>query len=137
METVLEIIHGDVYIESAVMDIAMLVRKCGKENDIINFARKGVYIHTSDEEGILEYMQGAKNLFDFTIGGIVSTKKEHGLNLIFKYNHVALPTMIMKVRRISDGSMFKNVEFDVTVIDDNLTFVRCDFGASFVEGVLK
>lgn len=137
METVLEIIQGDVFTERAVMDIAMLVRKCGKVNDIISFAGNRVYIRTSDDESALQYMHTAKDLIDFDLGELVSNKKEHGLNLTYKLKHVALPTMIMKALYFSDSIVFKNVEFDVTAVSDSLRFIVGDFGASFAEEVLK
>lgn len=137
METVLEIIQGDVYIERAVMDIARLVCKCGKVNDVISFAGNSVYIRTSDDKSVLDYMHTVKDSFEFRLGDVISTKKKHGLHLTYMYRNVSLPTMIMKVLHFSDSIMFKNVEFDVTAVSDSLRFIRGDFGASFAEEVLR
>nr|DAF31586.1 MAG TPA: hypothetical protein [Caudoviricetes sp.] len=137
METVLEIIKRNSTVENAVMYIAKSVRKCGKVNDVISFSGKNIYIRTSDDESTLSYMHELKDFFEFRLGGTISTDKEHGLHLELLYYDVVLPTMIMKVHRLSDGVMFKNVEFDVSAIGSDLKFVRDIFGASFTEEVLK
>lgn len=137
METVLEIIKRNSTVENAVMYIAKAVRKCGKVNDVISFSGKNIYIRTSDDESTLSYMHELKDFFEFRLGETISTEKEHGLHLELLYYNVVLPTMIMKVYRLSDGVTFKNVEFDVSAIGSDLKFVRDIFGASFVEEVLK
>lgn len=138
METALEIIEKDSLARVAVMYIAQTVRKCGKVGDVISLSGKNIYIRTSDDESTLSYMRILKDFFEFNLGEVVSTKKEHGLHVTYNwYEDVVLPTMIMKVRRLSDGVMFKNVEFDVSAIDSDLTFIRDIFGVSFAEEVLK
>lgn len=137
MQTVFEIIKGNSTVENAVMYIARAVRKCGKVNDVISFSGKNIYIRTSDDESTLSYMHELKDFFEFRLGETISTQKEHGLHLELMYYNVVLPTLIMKVHRLSDDIMFKNVEFDVRAIDDDLTFVSDIFGASFAWEVLK
>lgn len=137
METVLEIIKRNSTVENAVMYIAKAVRKCGKVNDVISFSGKNIYIRTSDDESTLSYMHELKDFFEFRLGETISTEKEHGLHLELLYYNVVLPTLIMKVYRLSDGVTFKKVEFDVSAIGSDLKFVRDIFGSSFVEEVLK
>lgn len=136
MQTVFKIIKGNYTVENAVMYIARAVCKCGKVNDVISFSGKNIYIRTSDES-TLSYMHELNDFFEFRLGETISTQKEHGLHLELMYYNVVLPTLIMKVHRLSDGIMFKKVEFDVRAIDDDLTFVSDIFGTSFAWEVLK
>lgn len=137
MQTVFEIIKGNSIVENTVMYTARAVCKCGKVNDIISFSGKNIYIRTSDDESTLSYMHELKDFFEFRLGETISTEKEHGLHLELVYYNKVLPTLIMKVHRLSDGVTFRNVEFDVRAIDDDLTFVSDIFGASFSKEVLK
>lgn len=103
----------------------------------ISFSGKNIYIRTSDDESTLSYMCELKDFFEFRLGETISTEKEHGLHLELIYYNVVLPTMIMKVHRLSDGVMFRNVKFDVSAIGSDLEFVKDNFGASFAKEVLK
>lgn len=137
METVLEIIESDRHTKNAVMYITTAVCKFGKVNDIISFSGKNVYIRTSDDDSTLSYMHELKGFFEFNFGDVVINEKEHGVHLIYTwYNQVVFPTMITRVRELSEGVKFKNVVFDVSAIGSDLNFVRSDFRVSIAKEVL-
>lgn len=137
METLHSMVISDAYIECAFMDIAELVVKCGKEGDLINFSGGSVYIRSSDNETIYQYMHTASELSDYVFDYVRNTEKEHGLRLKYRHTHVRLPMTIMKVKRISESFVFKSVEFDALYVDDDLNMCQSNFGASFAKEVLK
>lgn len=137
MQTLHNIVISNPYIEVASMDIAELVVKCGKEGDLINFSGDGVYIRSSDHESIYRYMYAASELPDYTFDYVRSREKEYGLRLKYRLTHIQLPMAIMKVKRVYESFIFKNVEFDASFVDDDLNLSQSNFGASFAKEVLK
>lgn len=137
MQTLHNIVISDPYIEGAFMDIAKLVVKCGKEGDFINFSGDGVYIRSSDHESIYRYMHAASELLDYKFDYVRSREKEYGLRLKYRLAHTQLPMAIMKVKRVYESFIFKNVEFDASFVDDDLNLSQSNFGASFEKEVLK
>lgn len=137
MQTLHNMIISDQYIEGAFMDIAMLVVQYGKEGDLINFSGDGVYISSSDHEAIYRYMHAASELSDYIFDHVRSREKEYSLRLKYRLTHIQLPMAIMKVKRIHESFVFKNVEFDASFVDDDLNISQSNFGASFAKEVLK
>ena len=114
-DLLVQMIKEDAYIEKAVMDIAKMILKAGKERDIISFTHDMVFIATNSDQDTLNYMN--------SIG--------------YKYKYRNLPIMIMKVKRLSEYSLYHNVEFEVSIVDEFNDLVTVPLGLSIAEEVLK
>lgn len=137
MQTLHDNVISNPYIECAFMDIAKLVVQYGKAGDLINFSGEGVYIRSSDHESIYRYMHAASELPDYTFDYVRSREKEYGLRLKYRLTHIQLPMAIMKVKRVYESFVFKNVKFDALFVDDDLNLSQSDFFASFAKEIFE
>lgn len=136
-DLLVQMIKEDAYIEKAVMDIAKMILKVGKERDIISFAHDMVFIATNSDQDTLNYMNSIGYNDDFNRVEAVNNKNRHGLLLRYKYKYRNLPIMIMKVKRLSEHRLYHNVEFEVSIVDEFNDLVTVPLGLSIAEEVLK